>query len=99
MKEACNIIWNDNKPIIRRSDSEDVRSVAYPGFSKGANIEGVWGTEVPQRVWGSAQLAHFWYLKANYECSEALHVLNGNVQCVCYNQKLTIIVFIQKCSQ
>jgi len=44
-------------------------------------------------------LSHFCYLKAKFKRSEALRVLNLNIHCVCYNQKLTIIFFIQKFSQ
>jgi len=57
------------------------------------------GTSV-QQPWAEPQpLAYFCFLKAHFERFEALQVLHFNVHCVCYNQKLTIILFIQKCSQ
>jgi len=67
---------------------------------KGAKWRGL-GDRSPPAMSGALPqlLAYFCYLKENFECSEALQVWNFNVQCVCYNQKLTIIAFIQKCSQ
>jgi len=66
-----------------------MEAVVYPGFSRG----GLWDRSPSAGSEVSAQpLAQFCYLLANVERSEALQVLNFNVHCVCYNQKLAIIV-------
>jgi len=66
---------------------------------KGGQMWGSRGLPSPAGSGAEPQpLAHFCYLKVNFERSEALQVLNFYVQCVCCNQKLTIILFIQKCS-
>jgi len=75
-----------------------MEAVAYPGFSRvglGDQSPSV-GSGAP-----SQPLAQFCYLKANVEVSEALQVLNLNVQCVLsptisdhivYTESLTIII-------